>query len=69
MAYDLMNVRAVLERAGELQAMCVVSPKSLPERAEFDRLRQEKGLKAALDWRNSRFAEEDAWWKERVKKP
>lgn len=65
MAYELMNIRLVMERSSELEAICLASSGSLPEVAEFQRLRQEKGLKAALDWNSARFAEEDAWWKER----
>jgi enoyl-CoA hydratase len=28
-----------------------------PERAEFNRLRRDEGLKAALAWRDARFAQ------------
>ena len=66
MAYDLMNIRSVMERSGELEAICLTaSAESNPERAESQRLIAEKGLKAALEWRSSRFVEEDRWWKER----
>ena len=68
MAYELMNIRQVIERSSELEAACLTSPGSLPEIAEFQKIRQEQGLKAALDWNTARFAEEDAWWKERRKK-
>lgn len=67
MAYELMNIKLVIERSSELEAVCLASTKSLPEVAEFERLRNEKGLKAALNWNSARFAEEDAWWKERRK--
>jgi len=65
MAYELMNIRLVVDRSMELEATCLTSSGSLPEIAEFQRLRQEQGLKAALDWNAAKFAEEDAWWKER----
>lgn len=68
MAYEMMNVRSVVERSMELEAACLVSSGSLAEVSEFERLRQEQGLKAALDWNAARFAEEDAWWKERRKR-
>jgi enoyl-CoA hydratase len=68
MAYEMMNIRSVVERSCELEAINLTSPGSLPEIAEFQRLRQEQGLKAALDWNAARFAEEDAWWKERRKR-
>jgi len=68
MAYELMGIRSVMERSGELEAFCVsASTESIPEAAEFQRLRREGGLKAALEWRNNRFAEEDAWWREQAK--
>jgi len=68
MAYEMMNVRSVVERSMELEAACLASPGSLAEVSEFERLRQEQGLKAALDWNAARFTEEDAWWKERRKR-
>jgi len=68
MAYDQVNIRSVMERSGELEAMSLTaSAESNPERTEFQRLVREKGLKAALEWRSSRFIEEDRWWKERKK--
>jgi enoyl-CoA hydratase len=65
MAYEMMNIRQVIERSTELEAACLTSSGSLPEVDTFQRLRREKGLKAALDWNSERFAEEDAWWKEK----
>jgi len=67
MAYELMNIKLVIERSSELEAVCLASTQSLPEVAEFERLRNEKGLKAALNWNSARFAEEDAWWREKRK--
>jgi enoyl-CoA hydratase len=68
MVYELMNIRQVIERSSELEAACLASMGSLPEVEKFWRLRQEQGLKAAFDWNSERFAEEDAWWKEKRRK-
>ena len=68
MAYEMMNIRSVVDRSMELEAVSLASSGSLAEISEFNRLRQEQGLKAALDWNAARFAEEDAWWKERRKR-
>jgi enoyl-CoA hydratase len=68
MVYELMNIRQVIERSSELEAACLASIGSLPEVEKFWRLRQEQGLKAAFDWNSERFAEEDAWWKEKRRK-
>jgi enoyl-CoA hydratase len=65
MAYEMMNIRSVIERSLELEAISLASPGSLPEVAEYQRLRREEGLKAALDWNSARFADEDAWWRSR----
>lgn len=66
MVYELMNLRLAIERAAELDAICCsASAESNPERAEFDRISREEGLKAALTWRKNKFAEEDAWFRER----
>lgn len=67
MAYEEMNIRPVLERSSELEAMFRASPNSSPEIAEWQRIKRERGLKAALDWNSARFAEEDAWFKNRGK--
>ena len=70
MVYELMNIRQAIERSTELEAVCAsASAESVPERVEFARLTREKGLKAALEWRSSRFAEEDAWWKNQQERP
>ena len=68
MAYEMMNIRSVVDSSMELEAVSLASSGSLAEISEFNRLRQEQGLKAALDWNAARFAEEDAWWKERRKR-
>lgn len=68
MVYDLMNIRQVMERSSELETSCLTSLKSLPEVAQFQKIREEQGLNAALKWNSERFAEEDAWWKKAKKK-
>jgi len=66
MAYELMSIRQAIERGDELEAASnSASAESMPERAEFQRIAKEKGLKAALDWNSARFAEEDAWFRKR----
>jgi len=67
MFYELMHLRVAHERADENEVIPATSPKSYPTAAKFFRMQEEQGLKAALDWRQSRFAEEDAWWIERDK--
>ena len=67
MAYDLMNIRSVIDRSMELEAACQASSESLPEMSEFFKITDEKGLKAAMTWNSQRFAEEDAWWRNRKK--
>jgi len=64
MAYELMNIRLAMERSSELEAMVAASLESSPEVAEYQRIAQKQGLKAALAWSSARFAEEDAWFKE-----
>jgi len=64
MAYELMNVRLVLERSSELEAMAMTSPGSTPEIEQYNEIRRADGLKAALSWNAARFAEEDAWYRE-----
>ncbi|NNL86765.1 MAG: hypothetical protein HKP27_13980 [Myxococcales bacterium] len=62
MAYELMGVRQVIERSMELEAIAHASEGDAPEIAEFNAIRKERGLKAALDWNAARFAENDAWF-------
>jgi enoyl-CoA hydratase/carnithine racemase len=64
-AYEEMGIRHTMEHSDDLEAICYASTESIPERKEFQRIIKEKGLKAALHWNNARFAEEDAWFKER----
>ncbi len=69
LSYELMGIRQAIEHSDELESISYCGmARPIPEREEFQRIRKDKGLKAALGWRNSRFAEEDAWWKERRKK-
>jgi len=63
MAYEQMGIRQVIERSLELEANALTSPGSSPEIAEYNRLRSEQGLNAALSWNAARFADEDAWWR------
>ena len=62
MSYELMGVRQVLERSMELEAIALASTDSSPEIAEFNKIREQDGLKAALSWNAARFTEEDAWF-------
>lgn len=63
MAYELMGVRQVIDRSMELEAVALVSPRSSPEIEQFEKLRAEEGLNAALAWNAARFEEEDAWFR------
>ena len=67
MSYELMGVRQVIERSMELEAIALASAEDSPEIAEFERIRAEQGLKAALDWNAARFVEEDAWFRRKPK--
>ncbi len=51
-SFDAMGLRAALESALELDIRIETSGGA--ERAEFDRIRREQGLKAALAWRDRR---------------
>jgi enoyl-CoA hydratase len=64
MTYELMGIRQVIERSLELEANALASPDSSPVIAEYNKQRQEGGLKAALTWNAARFEEEDAWFKQ-----
>ncbi|MBS0558553.1 MAG: enoyl-CoA hydratase/isomerase family protein [Proteobacteria bacterium] len=48
--YEAMGLRAGLAQA--LEADIFIEGSGGPKRAEFDRIRREQGLKAALDWRD-----------------
>ena len=63
MSYELMGIRQVVERSMELEAIALASTEASPEIAEFNAIRQQDGLKAALSWNAARFENEDAWFK------
>ena len=50
-SFDAMGLRNALASALELDLFIETS--GGPERAEFDRIRREQGLKAALEWRDT----------------
>jgi enoyl-CoA hydratase len=55
LAYDRMGLRAALSAALEIDI--AIEADENPERAEFNRIRGEAGLAAALAWRDSRTAD------------
>ena len=63
MSYELMGIRQVIERSMELEAIALASAGDSPEIDQFNSIRKESGLKAALDWNAARFTEEDAWFR------
>jgi enoyl-CoA hydratase len=52
--YEIMGMRQALLAA--LDTDVLIETTAGPERAEFNRIRREQGLKAALAWRDARFA-------------
>jgi len=52
-SYEIMGFRQALLQA--LETDIVIEAAGGPERSEFNRLRREQGLKAALAWRDARF--------------
>jgi enoyl-CoA hydratase len=52
--YEAMGMRAAL--ASALETDIHIESAGGPERAEFNRIRREQGLKAALAWRDAKFA-------------
>ena len=52
-SYDIMGMRQALLAAAETDVL--IESSGGPERAEFNRIRKEQGLKAALAWRDARF--------------
>jgi enoyl-CoA hydratase len=50
---DIMGMRQALLAALDTDVM--IETAGGPERAEFNRIRKEQGLKAALEWRDARF--------------
>jgi enoyl-CoA hydratase len=51
--YEMMNMRQALLAA--LDASTLIESAQGPERAEFNRIRKEQDLKAAIAWRDARF--------------
>jgi len=51
--YEIMGFRQALLQA--LETDIIIEAAGGPERSEFNRLRREQGLKAALAWRDARF--------------
>jgi enoyl-CoA hydratase len=51
--YEMMNMRQALLAALDIDVL--IEAGAGPERTEFNRIRKEKGLKAALEWRDARF--------------
>ena len=51
--YEIMGMRQALQ--GALDAAVLTEVQAGPERTEFNRVRREQGLKAALAWRDARF--------------
>jgi len=56
--YEAMGLRAALLAA--IDTAAVVEATGREDRAEFDRIRERDGLRAALDWRNARYASRSA---------
>jgi len=52
-SYEAMGLRHALKQA--LDAELLIEYGAGPERKEFNRIRQEQGLKAAIAWRDARF--------------
>lgn len=52
-SYEIMGMRQALLAA--LDTGVLIEAQAGPERSEFNRIRQEQGLKAALAWRDARF--------------
>jgi len=52
--YEIMGMRQALLAAVDIDIF--IESSGGPERAEFNRIRKEQGLKAALAWRDARFA-------------
>ena len=53
-SYEIMGMRQALLAAVDIDIF--IESSGGPERAEFNRIRREQGLKAALAWRDARFA-------------
>lgn len=56
-AWELAGFREALRANVDIDA--VIEAAEVPERVEFNRIRAEKGLKAAIAWRDARFRDAD----------
>jgi len=54
--YEIMGIRQAIQQNRELDLHVMSSPP--PELKEFFTISEEKGLKAALEWRDSKFAKD-----------
>jgi enoyl-CoA hydratase len=52
-AWEAAGFRQALQANVDIDA--VIEAAEVPERREFNRIREEKGLKAAIEWRDARF--------------
>jgi enoyl-CoA hydratase len=52
-SYEMMGMRQAL--LASLDTSVLIESQAGPERTEFNRIRQEQGLQAALAWRDARF--------------
>lgn len=52
-AYEAMGLRTAV--SSNLDIGCLINGANTPEQQEFDQIAKEKGLKAALAWRNNRY--------------
>lgn len=52
-SYDIMGMRQAL--LASLETDLVITSDGGPEKEEFTRIRRERGLKAALEWRDAKF--------------
>jgi enoyl-CoA hydratase len=53
--WEIAGLREALQANVDIDA--VIEAAEVPERKEFNRIRAEKGLKAAIAWRDARFRE------------
>lgn len=55
--FDIRGMRSALLAAADIEV--IIESSAGDERKEFNRIRSEQGLKAAIAWRNARFANSD----------
>lgn len=55
--YEIMGMRDALKASLDIDVILNATPS--PEKSQFDAIRKEQGLKAALAWRDSRFSDDD----------